>query len=420
MRVWLTQIGEPHPTDGDVRLYRTGLLAEALADAGHEVRWWSSTFNHPRKIQRHTGDVSLPVRPGLRLEMLHAPGYRRNVGPARLAHHARIASKLARAFRHLAPPDVILASFPTPELVDAALTFGQDSGVPVVVDVRDLWPDTYLRAVPLAARNLGKQILARAYARNRRIFSSADSVVAISPEYLDWAQQQGRPPDLRARDRVIYLGYRRDEPPADLDDTALDSLRRRGVNLDRQLAVFVGTFGTSYDLPTVVEAGRILARSGRSDLQIVIAGDGEQAETLQRQARGLDTVVLPGWIDRRELFALTARAMVGIAPYRADVTQGLPNKPFEYLAAGLPMLSSLPGELEPILRDEEVGRQYPAGDADRLARLLGRLADDREGTAAMGARARSLFEARFSAAKVIPELVAHLESMSTSREPQRS
>ena len=47
MKVWLFQTSEPLPIKGDnMRLLRTGMMAEALTNRGHEVVWFTGTFNH--------------------------------------------------------------------------------------------------------------------------------------------------------------------------------------------------------------------------------------------------------------------------------------------------------------------------------------------------------------------------------------
>jgi len=75
-------------------------------------------------------------------------------------------------------------------------------------------------------------------------------------------------------------------------------------------------------------------------------------------------------------------------------------KLFEYLAAGLPVVCSLDGEMGEMIRREEVGVSYRAGDAADLARVLGRLAADREELARMATRARRLAEASGDARRV--------------------
>ena len=59
MKVWLVKLGEPLPVDGNRRLHRYGILAEMLSQKGHEVTWWTSTFDHWDKKQRFETDKAL-------------------------------------------------------------------------------------------------------------------------------------------------------------------------------------------------------------------------------------------------------------------------------------------------------------------------------------------------------------------------
>ena len=54
-RIWLLQDGEPLPTDDNPRLMRTGTLAERLVEAGFDVTWWASSFQHSTKRYRSRG-----------------------------------------------------------------------------------------------------------------------------------------------------------------------------------------------------------------------------------------------------------------------------------------------------------------------------------------------------------------------------
>jgi len=67
-------------------------------------------------------------------------------------------------------------------------------------------------------------------------------------------------------------------------------------------------------------------------------------------------------------------AKIAIAAYCSGAPQGLPNKIFEYMAAGLAILSSLDGECKQFLEDNACGLYYPAAGADGfLAALLPQL-----------------------------------------------
>lgn len=114
MRIWLVTIGEPLPCDGNggERLYRAGILSAMLAQRGHEVVWWTSTFDHARKQQRFPTDATLRLESGVLLKLLHGCGYTRNVSLRRLIDHAILARKFTRQAEGMPSPDVVLCSLP--------------------------------------------------------------------------------------------------------------------------------------------------------------------------------------------------------------------------------------------------------------------------------------------------------------------
>src|SRR5438045_1803110 len=132
MRIWLLTIGEPLPTDGCAeRLLRTGLLAEILTNRGHQVVWWSSTFDHARKRQRFDRDTTIDVAANYNLRLLHGPAYARNVSIKRWFNHRTVARKFSRlAAAERRQPDIILCSLPTVELCRATIEYGQARNVP--------------------------------------------------------------------------------------------------------------------------------------------------------------------------------------------------------------------------------------------------------------------------------------------------
>ena len=89
----------------------------------------------------------------------------------------------------------------------------------------------------------------------------------------------------------------------------------------------------------------------------------------------------------------------------------LPNKPYEYMSAGLPLLSSLHGELETLIATERIGLQYQTGDVASLVEGIRWLASHPVDRAAMGTRARKLFDERFSDKIVYSGFAQHLEKI---------
>jgi glycosyltransferase involved in cell wall biosynthesis len=406
--VWLITVGEPLPIgDSDARLWRTGLLAQQLAARGHSILWWTSRVDHFRKCFHDVAAPRVKAQPGIEIQLLAGCLYRRNVSLARLRNHAQIGRDFRRISAREAEPDVILCSLPTLELCDEAVAYGRVRGVPVLLDVRDLWPDEILARVPKALRPLGRLALAPLYRKARRALRGATGVVAISRTYLRWAEQlRGRaagPDDL-----VAPIGYPTPPLGSDSPPGTTERMRAKGVDPARKIAWFCGTFVGSIDLGTAIEAARLAQRE--TDLQFVLSGDGERRAEWEAQARGLANVVFTGWCDRAELAWLSRRAWVGLAAYKPRALMSLPNKLFEYMSAGLPIVSSLGGEAAELIAQRELGRSFEAGNAGELARVLRELAARPTETARYAANARAVFASEFAAERLYARLADHLEA----------
>ncbi len=407
MRIWLVTAGEPLPLFGSTaRLHRTGMLAEALRARGHTVLWWTSTVNHFTKTFFTKDNRRLEAAPGLQIQFLHGCLYTRNVSVARFRNHVQIARQLRVLSAGEAPPDIILSSYPTIELCDEAVQYGTRHSVPVLLDVRDLWPDEMAARLPAPVRPLAPTLLWPMYRSARRALSGASGIVAISNTYMSWARQFGRrspaPGDL-----CVPFGY----PPADdarpIPDEVATKLVSAGVDASRRIAWFCGTFVGSIDLGTVIEAARQLA--GRSDLQFVLTGSGEKDALWREQARGLPNVVFTGWAGRDEIAWLSRHAWVGLGAYKRDAKMSLPNKLFEYMSAGLPILSCLEGEARELIEHHDIGLSYQAGSSEHLAVRLQELAAGESLRARLAANANALFQERFNAEIVYRRYCEHLE-----------
>ena len=108
------------------------------------------------------------------------------------------------------------------------------------------------------------------------------------------------------------------------------------------------------------------------DIQFVISGDGEFGPRWRQLAAGLDNVVFTGWIGAHEINWLRAHAAVGLQPYAQGAPQGLANKLFEYLHAGLPIVASDATATVDFLRRYGLGEVAALDDAAGWARAIDR------------------------------------------------
>lgn len=407
MNVWLVQIGEPLPLNKNVRKLRTAILADRLVSRGHEVRWWVSAFDHNLKVKLFRQDRELRLSPGLTLQILRGCGYASNISLSRYLDHLLIAGKFRSQAVGLEPPDFVVASMPCHHLALEAVRYARRRDIPVIVDVRDLWPDIFLTITrrPLI-KKIGRLALSSDFRRLQHLLTEADGLVAVSRGYLDWALRKiGRP--AREWDRVFFLGYQ----PASVRARPLNPAPWLKGHETKKLILFIGTFGFSYELSLVVEAARRLNSSGREDVCFILAGTGEQEEIIRRQSAALPNVLIPGWIEAEEIRELLHSGYLGLLPYVESAPQSLPNKPFEYLSAGLPLVSSLEGEMAELINNHGLGLSYQAGDLDGLCRALETLLDNPSLRDRMSANALAFFKEYGNADKIYEEYAEHIENL---------
>jgi glycosyltransferase involved in cell wall biosynthesis len=404
MNIWLLKDGEPLPIQPDARRMRTWMLAEELVRRGHDVTWWSSTHSHQHKQLLFDRDHVIDVKPGFQLRLLAAGAYASNRSPRRLLHHARLAAKFRGQAGSLPPPDAVVSSLPTIELAYESVAFGRRTGVPVVVDVRDPWPDVLIDHAPRPLRALAGILLQPLDAKARAAIAGSRSLVACSPGFLDWALRKAGIA-RRPGDRVFHLGKSASTPAGARISPRMaalaDSLK------DKVVFCFLGSFGHVYELDLVCEAA---ARMSGDSVHFVFAGDGAQSGRVGNAARRLDNVTATGWLDGADAAQLLAIAHVGLAPYGC-IGGAMPNKMADYSAAGLPILSSLQGEMAQMLADYGAGLSYAPGDVGNfVAQVRALAADSGRRTVMAGASAR-MFECEFQAEKIYADYVSHVESL---------
>jgi glycosyltransferase involved in cell wall biosynthesis len=413
MNVWVVTIYEPLPFgDTGIRPQRCGMLVTALLKCGHTVELWTSTFEHVQHKHHRRGSKLECQGEGLSIQFIEGCGYSHDSSPKRFMHNRQTKKEFERIVSgRSSKPDIIFAPVPILELAESVVKYAKGNNVPVVVDVRDLWPDVYYRLFPKWLHPLVKQLLVLEYRRVRRVFGQANGITAVSKTYLDWGLEHAG----RARgnnDAVFHLGYIDDFTTADqeVEKCAAVMAEQYGITGQHFVVSFVGTFCGSYNLETVLECARLL--KGNDRVRFLIAGTGDRFEEFTKQAAGLPNVFLLGWLDFISVRAVLKLSTIGLAPYASDALMSLPNKPFEYMAAGLPLLSSLQGELENLIFENKIGLAYKGESPESLADQIRWFLSHPNETSEMGRRAFMLFQKQFRNDTIYPNLVTYLERIS--------
>ena len=405
MRIWLLKISEALPIGEGVgdRLFRMGLLAQYLSRSGHEVTWWANTFDHARKKLRFSTSRSVNVEERFTIRCLHSVPYQKNISWKRMRHHAETARQFRREAAELPAPDVILSCLPTPELCYSAAQICLERGIPLIIDVRDLWPDDIVRALPKVVRPIASIALTPMRSRVQFACRSASAIFGVTEGYLEWGlKMAGRP--RSAHDQVIPLVTDGEESPVEEQEKAYELWSRIGISADKGECIicFFGVISWSAQMEPVIAAARVL-QSTHPKIRFVLCGMGDRLDEFKRMSSDCPNITWPGWVGKAQIWTLMKMSTLGLTVYPStdNFKMNVPNKVPEYLSAGLPIISSLKGRVAEILSSAGAGVTYENMNAKSLLESIISLVENPSRLAEMQKNARKLYENDFSASKIL-------------------
>jgi len=357
MRIWLVTIGEPlQVSDTKDRLQRTGILAKLLVQKGHRVVWWTSTFDHVRKIQRFNSDSTINRSNNFKIKLLHSIGYRKNISLLRFINHYLIGYKFYKCAQEELKPDIILSSLPTLKLSLSVVKYGEKMNIPVVLDMRDMWPDVFLDFIPSWAKRIAYILFLPMYNMLSKACIGATHIIGITSGFVNWGVKSANrnPTSL---DKSFPLGYSENAPKKKDIEDAEQFWAKYGLskNSNEFNICFFGNLGHSFvpEFINVINAAKKV-KNKNYPIRFIICGSGINLDFYKKKSEGCNNVIFPGWINEAQIWTLLRMSSVGLLPYQnsKSFVISLPNKSIEYLSAGLPIVSSLKGVLGELLRDK--------------------------------------------------------------------
>ena len=262
-------------------------------------------------------------------------------------------------------------------------------GKPFVFEVRDLWPE-----LPRAMGVITNPVVLWALSLLEWLsYRSASRCIGLSPGIVDGICRRGV---SRSRVALVPNG-------CDLDlfaSSAVVPSIRDDLQPTGLVAIYAGTHGVANGLDAVLNAAAELRRRGRQDIKIVFVGEGERKSGLVTRAtrEGLDNCMFHAPLPKTQLAGFMKQADVGLmilANVPAFYYGTSPNKFFDYLAAGIPVLTNYPGWVADMIAEADCGLAIQPDNPIAFADALEMLALSRERRSAMGAHGRALAEAQF-------------------------
>ncbi len=285
--------------------------------------------------------------------------------------------------------DAAVVYSPPLPLALAAWALGRWRRRPVVVNIQDLFPQS---AIDLGV--LRNPHLIRIFRRMESfLYRRADLITAHSEGNRHYIVNAGADPK---RVRVI---------PNWIDTEAIQPMDRQndlraGLGLaDKFIVSFAGIMGFSQDLETVLESAGLL--KNQRDIAFLIVGDGVEKPKLEKIARDndLDNVYFLPMQPKDKYPEVLAASDVCLATLRQEVrTPVVPSKILSIMAAGRPVLASLPleGDAPQLIAAAQCGRSIPPGNPQAMAQAILQFYRDVEPRERMGAKGREYVVRHFS------------------------
>lgn len=402
MNIWLLQASEPMPiVNKGERLWRMGMIAEEMTKRGHQITWFSNTFDHYQKKQLFDRDTVVRVKENYDIYLIHGPQYKKNISIRRIINHKLIAVKFRKMAKKMEKPDLIYVSFPTIDYAEEAVKYGKENNVPVIVDVRDLWPDIFEHNLSGITKMLAKPYIKWMDSKTKKIMRDAFAIHSISQAMLDWGLKKGQRVQQK-QDRYFYLGYHKKE---DLENTEKQVIDKSKFNIS-----FFATINNQFNYEIILHLAEILKQNDK-DVIINICGDGPQFEELKQKTQSYGNIKLFGWVGKEIIDYVLKNSKLGFAPYKNtfDFQMSVSNKFAEYLSYGLPIILTSDGYMKSLLEQNECG--ISSQSVEEIYQFIMDVKNDEKIYDQMSQNAKKLYEENFVAEKIYQQLANFLENI---------
>ncbi|AQX83652.1 glycosyltransferase family 4 protein [Elizabethkingia bruuniana] len=358
------------------REYRFTIIGNYLSSLGHNVIWYTSSFSHHFKKQRSAGWKDIFINDNFKIRLVPTPGYDKNISFGRFFRDIIFSYKVYN-YHFDEKPDLILYSESPLSFGYAGYKLARKLSVPVIYDQMDLWPELIINSFPKKMRKFFNMCFYPVFRNRKKVYSDLDGFISLAQPYMDIPMKIV--PSLKNKPNiVIYNGI----DVSEFRDNANpdpELLKKLPLKKEGELwYTFAGTLGPSYDILNLLDVAKKVINNKNNSIKFLIAGDGPLKKEVQEFSakNGSETVLYLGKLKPESLSFLYSKSDVGLSIYTEISNVEMPDKFYDYTAAGLPVINSLKGEVGSIVEKERVGLNYIPGNTDSLFNTIIKLYDD--------------------------------------------
>ena len=366
-------------------------LAELLsAEPDIEVEVITSSF-YQRTYQHRTNCEELVKDIPYKAHFAYEPGYKKSISPKRIISQTVFAKNVMRYLKAQPKPDLIYQVFPTPEVANSVSCYAKKHGIPLIVDIQDLWPEAFKMALNIPVIN---DVLFAPYnIMANSIYKRADALCAVSKTYIERAKTVNKTcNDTQA----VYIGINLKK----FDENVQKNKREK----DSQISLaYCGSLSTSYDIRLVIDALSLM----KNPPKFIVMGGGNDLEPLKEYAKNKNVdAEFTGFLPYEEMCGILCSCDITVNPIVGTSVASIINKHGDYAASGLPVINTQNSdEYCNLVNEYQMGINAVGCSAPELAQKIQLLMDNEDVRLQMGKNARRCAEEKFDRAVTYPEIV---------------
>ncbi len=343
MNIWIVNHYAIPPSMGG--LVRHYYFSKYLQKKGHTVKIFTSSKIHNTDINM-IKDKSLyreEMEDGVEYTFVRSRDYKGN-GMDRIINMMDLPFKTWKAmkvFYKEQKPDVIYTSSPDLFVAYFALLFGRRHKIPVVVEIRDLWPESIVEYNGMSRKN---PIILILYQLEKWIYKKADQLIFTAEGGKDYIRDKGWDKAV-ALNKVNYVNN-------GVDLAEFDENRKRYKIRDYDLEdtdsfkiVYTGSIRLVNNLGTLLKACKVLKARNVDNIKVLVYGDGTEKDFLEKESRKYKlNMIFKGRVERKYIPYILSKAdanLINMKNPRLKKYGCSWNKLFEYMASGKPIISNL-------------------------------------------------------------------------------
>lgn len=381
-------------------------FARELVHRGYRVRILASDFNlnTRRRYRLRFGQLfQRQSIDGVEFVWLNVIGYKRN-NWRRIANFLSFMVSAILVGLVLRRPSIIIGSSPHPFSALAGLILAKLRRARFILEVRDLWPETLIEGGSMRADSVNARLLRRL---ERLLYRHAIRIIVLAKGSVDYIVQMGFD-----RDRVIFIpnGV---HMKYFLTSRTREEMRRELHAESRFVVMYCGAHGKLNALDTIIDAAELTREDG--GLLYVLVGDGVEKRRLMTSAserrltniRFLDPVPkqeIPDLLHAADALVIT---LLDVPLFQYGVS---PNKLFDYMAAGRPVLCAVAGDMAELVETAGAGIAVPPQNPQELVDAIARIRSQPELAAQWASNGKQFIRENFDREILVERLLEAIDA----------